>query len=172
MLKIKLGILREGKVPPDKRVPLTPSQCVQVQEKFPHVEVIVQNSPIRCFKDEAYAALGITLQEDVSDCDILIGVKEVPIKNLIANKKYMFFSHTYKEQSYNRDLLQAILDKNIQLIDYETITDISERRMIGFGRYAGIVGCYNGFLAFGKKHALYDLKPANQCEDRKEMEEE
>ncbi len=172
MSKIKLGVLREGKVPPDKRVPLTPGQCAEVQNLFPDVKVVVETSPIRCFPDQAYVDAGIEVVNDVSDCDILIGVKEVPIKDLIANKKYMFFSHTFKEQPYNRELLQAIIDKKIQLIDYETITDKNESRIIGFGRYAGIVGCYNGFLAYGKKHSLYNLKPANQCEDRKEMEEE
>lgn len=172
MPNIKLGIIKEGKVPPDKRVPLSPMQCIEVQEKFPNVQVIVQKSPIRCFKDEAYASLGIQLADDVSDCDILMGVKEVPKRDLIPNKKYMFFSHTFKEQPYNRDLLQAILNHKIQLIDYETLTNKDENRIIGFGRYAGIVGCYNGFLAFGKKHALYTLKAANQCADRKEMEAE
>lgn len=172
MNSIKLGVIREGKVPPDKRVPLTPKQCVEVQEKFPHVEVFVQSSPIRAFKDEQYAELGLPVVDDVSHCDVLIGVKEVPIDQLIPNKKYMFFSHTFKEQPYNRKLLRAILEKKIQLIDYEVLTDKNESRIIGFGRYAGIVGCYNGFLAYGKKHGLYDLKPAHQCEDRVELEEE
>ncbi|UKN03837.1 NAD(P)-dependent oxidoreductase [Paracrocinitomix mangrovi] len=169
---MKLAVIREGKVPPDKRVPLTPAQCVEVQQKFPNVEVIVQTSEVRAFKDEEYASLGLPVVEDISDCDILIGVKEVPIKDLIPNKKYMFFSHTFKEQPYNRDLLRAILDKKIQLIDYETLTDKNENRIIGFGRYAGIVGCYNGFLAYGAKTGLYQLKPANACEDRKELEAE
>ena len=91
MATIKLGIIREGKVPPDKRVPLTPKQCIEVQEKFPNVQVIVQASEIRAFKDDEYAALGLPVQKDVSECDILIGVKEVPIDELIPNKKYMFF---------------------------------------------------------------------------------
>ncbi|MEX1001356.1 MAG: NAD(P)-dependent oxidoreductase [Crocinitomicaceae bacterium] len=172
MSTIKLGIIREGKAPPDKRVPLTPKQCLEVEKKFPNVEVFVQQSNVRAFKDEAYRALGIPVIEDLSDCDILMGVKEVNIEDLIPHKKYLFFSHTFKEQPYNRDLLRAILDKKIQLIDYEVLTNKNYNRIIGFGRYAGIVGCYNGFLAFGKKHNLYDLKPAHQCEDRKELEQE
>lgn len=172
MTTYKLGIIKEGKVPPDKRVPLTPQQCVEVQQKFPNVEIKVQSSPIRAFKDEEYATLGIAVVNDVSDCDILMGVKEVNIEDLIPNKKYMFFSHTFKEQPYNRKLLKAILDRKIQLIDYEVLTDKNENRIIGFGRYAGIVGCYNGFLAYGLRTGLYDLKAANACEDRKELEAE
>ncbi|GAB5418074.1 MAG: NAD(P)-dependent oxidoreductase [Crocinitomicaceae bacterium] len=169
---VRLGIIREGKVPPDKRVPLTPNQCKLLLEKYPHLEIVVQPSPIRAFKDEEYTNAGIPLNEDLSDCDVIIGVKEVNIEDLIPNKKFMFFSHTIKKQPYNRDLLQAVIDKKIQLIDYEVLKDTSNKRVIGFGRYAGIVGCYNGFLTFGLKHGLYDLKPANQCRDRKEVEEE
>lgn len=172
MKNIKLGIIREGKVPPDKRVPLTPEQCKLVQAKFSHVEVIVQTSPIRAFKDEEYTALGITVQEELTDCDIIMGVKEVNIDDLIPNKHFLFFSHTIKKQPYNRGLLQAILDRNIQLTDYEVLKDKSNKRIIGFGRYAGIVGCYNGFLAFGKKSRGYELTPAHQCFNRVEMEAE
>lgn len=172
MNQIILGVIREGKVPPDKRVPLTPAQCVEVQNKYPHVKVLVQPSPIRAIKDSEYEAAGIELSDDMTLCDILIGVKEVNKEDLIPGKKYMFFSHTFKEQPYNRTLLQEILDKKIQLIDYEVMTNPPGKRIIGFGRYAGIVGCYNGFLTYGLKHNLYNLKPANQCDDRAEMEGE
>lgn len=172
MNKVKLGIIREGKVPPDKRVPLTPAQCKSLVERYPHLEIVVQPSPIRAYKDEEYTNAGLPLSEDLSDCDIIIGVKEVNIEDLIPKKKFMFFSHTIKKQPYNRDLLQAIVDKKIQLIDYEVLKDTSNKRVLGFGRYAGIVGCYNGFLTYGLKHKLYSLKPANQCRDRKEVEEE
>lgn len=169
---MKIGILREGKTPPDKRVPLSPEQCVRVQKQYPNMELVVQPSPIRRFRDEEYEELGVRMQEDLSDCDVLIGVKEVPKKDLIPNKTYFYFSHTIKEQPYNRDLLRKMLALNIRMIDYETLTDVNGKRLIGFGRYAGIVGCYNGFLTYGKRSGLYDLKPAHQCEDRKEMEEE
>jgi alanine dehydrogenase len=169
---IKLGIIREGKVPPDKRVPLSPEQCVKVLEKYPNVQIKVQTSNIRAFKDEEYTNKGIEIADDISDCDIIIGVKEVNIEDLIPNKKFLFFSHTFKLQPYNRELLNAIIDKNIQLIDYEVMTKESGRRLIGFGRYAGIVGCYNGFLTYGLKTASYNLKAANKCEDRVEMEGE
>ena len=169
---MKLGVIREGKIPPDKRVPLTPLQCVEVKKKFPQVEVVVQSSKVRKITDSEYIKEGIEIVDDVSDCDILIGVKEVNKQDLIPNKKYIFFSHTFKKQPYNRDLLQTILDKKIQLIDYEVLTNQKGHRLIGFGKYAGIVGCYNGFLTYGKKHNLYSLKPANQCEDRVEFEKE
>jgi saccharopine dehydrogenase (NAD+, L-lysine-forming) len=169
---MKLGVIREGKVPPDKRVPLTPSQCIEVQEKFPHVEVFVQSSQVRKITDSEYVSLGIKVVDDISHCDILIGVKEVNKEDLIPNKKYLFFSHTFKKQPYNRELLNTILDKKIQLIDYEVLTNKKGNRLIGFGKYAGIVGCYNGFLTYGKKHNLYNLKPANECEDRIEFEKE
>jgi len=172
MKNIKLGIIREGKVPPDFRVPLTPEQCKLVQIKFPNVEVIVQPSPIRTFSDQAYIDQGITVQEDMSDCDILMGVKEVKPELLIANKKYMFFSHTIKKQPYNRGLLQTILEKKIQLLDYEVMKSKQGKRLIGFGRYAGIVGSYNGFRTYGLKHNLFTLKAAHECEDRVELEAE
>lgn len=172
MNRLKLGVIREGKVPPDKRVPLTPQQCQLVQTKFPHVEVLVQTSPIRAFRDEEYTDLGIKVVDSLEDCDIIIGVKEVNVEDLIPNKKFLFFSHTIKQQPYNRKLLRAILEKRIQLIDYEVIKNKQNKRIIGFGRYAGIVGCYNGFLTYGKKHGLYQLTPANECHDRADMEAE
>lgn len=169
---MKIGILREGKVPPDKRVPLTPEQCVEVMKKFEGTEIVVQPSPIRAFKDEDYTDLNITVNEDLSTCDVIMGVKEVNIEDLIPNKHFFFFSHTFKKQPYNRDLLNAILAKKIQLTDYEVLTKQNGARLIGFGRYAGIVGAYNGFRTFGLKHDLYNLKAAHQCFDRKEMESE
>lgn len=172
MEKIKIGLIREGKVPPDHRVPLTPKQCKSIQAIYPNVEIIVQPSPIRAYKDEEYATEGIRLNEDLTECDIIMGVKEVNIKDLVPNKKYLFFSHTIKKQPYNRDLLRAVLEKKIQLIDYETLKNKQNKRIIGFGRYAGIVGAYNAFRTLGLKKGLYDLKPAHKCKDRKEMEAE
>lgn len=172
MNQIKLGIIREGKVPPDKRVPLTPKQCKQVEQLFPQVKVVVQTSPVRAFTDKHYTDEGVEIVSDLSDCDIIMGVKEVNKSDLIPNKKFLFFSHTLKKQPYNRDLLCAILDKNIQLIDYEVLKNSDNKRIIGFGRYAGIVGAYNGFRTFGLKNRLYDLKQACACADRVEMENE
>ncbi|MFV0591415.1 MAG: NAD(P)-dependent oxidoreductase [Draconibacterium sp.] len=166
---MKIGILKEGKTPPDKRVPLTPEQCKEVMRTFPGVSVVVQPSNIRSFKDEEYSELGISLQEDLSDCAILLGVKEVQIEDFIPGKIYFFFSHTIKKQAYNRKLLQAVLAKNIQLVDYEVLTNKDGFRIIGFGRFAGLVGAYNGLRAFGLKNELYELKPAHECADLAEM---
>ena len=165
---MKLGIIREGKTPPDKRVPFSPSQCVEILKKF-DIDLVIQPSPIRAFTDEEYKKLGIKLQEDLSDCDILMGVKEVNIKDLMEGKHYFFFSHTIKKQPYNADLLKAFLEKKIQITDYETLTYKKGGRILGFGRYAGIVGAYNGLLAWGKRNGSYELKPANQCVDFEEI---
>lgn len=169
---MKIGIIKEGKTPSDERVPLSPQQCKEVNEKMPSLEVVVQKSDVRRFKDEEYAQLGITLVDDVVDCDVLMGVKEVPIPQLIPNKTYFYFSHTIKKQPYNRGLLQEMMRKNIRMIDYEAITDESGRRLIGFGRYAGVVGAYNTFYAYGMRTNTYELKRAYLCDDRKEMEGE
>ena len=169
---MKIGLIKEGKTPPDKRVPLSPEQCKWIQDNYPDIQLVVQKSPIRKYKDETYAALGLQLVDHVNDCDVLLGVKEVPIDELIPNKKYFFFSHTFKKQPYNRKLLQAIIEKNIQLIDWETITNAKGQRLIAFGRFAGIVGCYNGLLGYGLKSERYNLKRAHFCEDREEMEGE
>jgi len=173
MQTLKLGIIKEGKNPPDKRVPLTPVQCAEIQEQYgDQLDLQVQESAIRIFPDTDYTEKGISLTNDVSSSDVLIGVKEVPMDDLIPNKTYLFFSHTIKEQPYNRKLMQIILEKNIRMIDWEVLTDKRSRRLIGFGRYAGIVGAYNGIRAYGLQTKRYDLKKASDCFDRKEMESE
>ena len=172
MNKITIGIIKEGKVPPDFRVPLTPKQCKAIEAIYPDVKVVVQKSPIRTFKDEEYANEGIELVDSIENCDIIFGVKEVQVEDLIPNKTFLFFSHTIKKQPYNRALLQSLLEKKIRLVDYEVIKDKHNKRVIGFGRYAGIVGCYNAFLTYGLKSKTYELKPAHLCADRKEVEEE
>jgi hypothetical protein len=169
---IHIGIIREGKTPPDFRVPMSPEQCLALEAQYPNVKVTIQTSPIRCFNDDAYRALGLNVQEDLIHCAILLGVKEVPKEQLIAGKTYLFFSHTFKKQPYNRVLLQEIIAKKIRLIDYEVLKDAQHKRIIGFGRYAGIVGAYNAFLTYGLKTGTYSLKPAHLCADRKEVEQE
>ena len=166
---IKLAILKEGKIPADKRVPLTPVQCRSLLNQYPRLKIAVQSSDIRCFTDDQYREQGITVMEDISDCDLFLGVKEVPVNMLIPEKSYLFFSHTIKKQPYNRKMLQDILKKNIRLIDYELLTDKNGGRIIGFGRYAGIVGAYNGLLTYGRRFGYYDLKPAWLCADKNEM---
>lgn len=163
---MKFGIIRERKNPPDRRVVLSPKACQKVLETFPKAEIIVEPSPIRAFANDAYVQLGITVADEMEKCDVLLGVKEVPIDALIPNKKYFFFSHTIKKQPYNRDLLQAILDKNIELYDHEVITNSQEQRLVAFGRYAGIVGAYNGFRAYGLKYNTFKLPKANDLPDQ------
>lgn len=172
MTKIKIGVLREEKSPPDMRVPLTPLICSELVKQYPGLEIYVQPSPIRCYHDEEYTAFGVPLREDLSDCDILMGVKEVPIEKLMADKKYFFFSHTIKKQPHNKKLMHALIEKQVEMIDYETLTDKNHNRIIGFGRYAGVVGAYNGILGYGLKYDLFRLKAAYKCRDRAEMEEE
>ncbi len=172
MKSIKIGLLREEKNPPDTRVPLSPEQAAKVEQLFPHVRVYCQRSNIRCFLDEAYQAQGIELVDDVAHCDILLGVKEVPIDKLIPDKTYLFFSHTIKKQAYNRKLLQTILEKKIRLIDYERLTDSEGNRIVAFGRFAGIVGAYNGLMAYGERYGYYHLKRAYRCYNMAEMNAE
>ncbi len=169
---MKIGIIKEGKVPIDERAPLSPKQCKEIKQIYPQIHLIVQRSSVRRFKDEEYEECGVELSESVDDCDVLLGVKEVPIENLIPNKIYFFFSHTIKQQPHNRELLKALLAKNITMIDYECLTNSLGFRLIGFGKYAGIVGCYNTFYAYGKRMKVFDLKRAYMCKDRIEMEEE
>ncbi|WP_405399039.1 NAD(P)-dependent oxidoreductase [Maribacter sp. Asnod2-G09] len=166
---MKFGIIRERKNPPDKRVVLSPKACQKVLNTFPKAEIIVEPSSIRAYADDAYKALGISVADEMNNCEVLLGVKEVPIDELIPNKKYFFFSHTIKKQPYNRDLLQAILEKNIEMYDHEVITNKQEQRVVAFGRYAGIVGAYNGFRAYGFKFGLFQLPKANDLEDQEAL---
>ena len=165
---VTIGIIREGKVPPDARVPLTPEQCAEAQVEFP-VKFLVEPSPIRCFKDEEYTAHGVALSHDLSACDVLLGVKEVPMERLLPGKTYLFFSHTIKKQPYNRPLLQAILAKNIRLIDYEVLTDERGQRLIAFGFYAGVVGAHNGLWAYGKRTGQFSLPRLFESHDYAEV---
>jgi len=164
MKPIKIGLIREGKIPPDKRVPFTPKQAEEIQQRFPHVRVIIEPSEIRCYKESEYEELGIAAG-NMRDCDILMGIKEVPIENLIEEKIYLFFSHTMKKQPYNRGLLQDALKKKIQLIDYEALKDTQGNRLVAFGRFAGIVGAYNGLWVYGNRYKKYSLRRAYECFD-------
>lgn len=162
---MKIGIIREGKTPPDARVPLTPEQCAYILAHFRGVDIKVQPSPMRCYPNDAYRHQRIPLKEDLSNCDVLMGVKEIPIDQLIPEKTYFFFSHTIKEQAYNQSLLQAILKKRIRLIDYEVLTDNRGKRLIAFGKFAGMVGAHNGIIAYGQRSKQFTLQRMNQFLD-------
>jgi saccharopine dehydrogenase (NAD+, L-lysine-forming) len=166
---MKIGIIREGKIPHDKRVPFTPQQCRQLLEQFPGLELVVQPSSHRCYSDAEYQAEQITLQEDISSCNILMGIKEVPADQLITGKTYSFFSHIIKKQPHNQKLIRALLEKSVTMVDYETLVDPEGNRVIGFGRYAGIVGAYNGIMGYGMMYNLFKLKAAHQSHDKKEL---
>ncbi len=169
---IKIAVIREDKVPVDRRVPLTPAQAFEVSQKF-EAEVTIQSSEIRVFEDEEYKHYDFSPTTNVADCDILLGVKEVPIENLLPEKTYLFFSHTIKEQAYNRELLQAILDKRIRLIDYECLVNPeTNQRIVAFGRFAGIVGAYNSIWTFGKRYNLFNLRRAHECYDLEDLKTE
>ncbi len=169
---MKIGIIKEGKVPVDHRVPLTPDQAKEVMDRFPGATVVVQASDVRVFKDDEYREQGVEVVNSLGDCDVIFGVKEVPIPNLMANKTFFFFSHTIKEQTYNRNLLRAIMEKNIRMVDYEPLTDENGTRVIAFGRWAGIVGAYNGLLTYGRRYNLFSIRKANECYDLEDLKTE
>ena len=153
----RIGLIKEGKSPADNRVALSPSQCKWINKHFENVEVVVQSSPDRCFSDREYSIAGIKVVQDVSDCDILMGIKEVPIDQLLPAKKYLFFSHTKKMQPHNKKLMQAMLEKKITLIDYECLEHEDGQRIIGFGFFAGVVGAHNGMWAYGIRTGAFEL---------------
>ncbi len=166
---MKFGIIKERKNPPDKRVVLPPNACESLLKTFPEMEIIVESSDNRTFSDDAYSKIGLEVTNNVNDCDVMLGVKEVPEDALIPNKKYFFFSHTIKEQPYNQNLLKIVLAKNIELYDHEVITDQKGIRLVAFGRYAGIVGAYNAFRTYGLKTRLFNLPKAQTLHDQQEL---
>lgn len=154
---IKIGLIREGKIPSDNRVALTPAQCKWIHKNSSTIQIVAQSSPGRCFSDREYQVAGVEVKDDISDCAILLGIKEVPAAELIEGKTYLFFSHTKKKQPHNQSLLRAILDKRINLIDYECLEHEDGQRIIGFGFFAGVVGAHNGMMAYGNRTGIYSL---------------
>ena len=153
----RIGLIREGKIPADNRVALTPAQCKWLLKNSSDIQIVVQHSPDRCFSDREYLSAGAELKDDLSDCDILFGIKEVPVSQLIPGKTYLFFSHTKKKQPHNQPLIRAVMDQQITLIDYECLEHEDGQRIIGFGFFAGIVGAHNGMMAYGSRTGLYSL---------------
>jgi hypothetical protein len=158
---IRIGLIRERKSPPDTRVALTPQQCVHIMHIYPGLQVVAESSPDRCYSDAEYIAAGIEVRTDMTDCDVLMGIKEVPVETIIPGKTYFIFSHTKKKQPYNQKMMHAFIEKKVRLIDYECLTHTDEQRILGFGFYAGVVGAHNGLLAYGQKTGLYDLPAAH-----------
>lgn len=160
-----IGLIREGKIPADSRVALTPAQCKFLTKNVENVVVKVESAPDRCYSDEEYARAGVEITNDLFDCNLLLGIKEVPLSQLIPNKRYMFFSHTKKMQPYNRALMQAMVQKNITLIDYECLEHKDGQRIIGFGFFAGIVGAHNGIMAYGNRTGAFKLERVHKIKD-------
>lgn len=160
-----IGLIREGKIPADSRVALTPAQCKFLTKNVENVVVKVESAPDRCYSDEEYARAGVEITNDLSDCNLLLGIKEVPVSQLIPNKRYMFFSHTKKMQPYNRALMQAMVQKNITLVDYECLEHKDGQRIIGFGFFAGIVGAHNGIMAYGNRTGAFKLERVHKIKD-------
>ena len=153
----RIGLIREGKTPADNRVALTPAQCKWIHRNTPQIQIIVQSSAHRCFSDREYLSAGAEVKEDISECSILLGIKEVPVEQLLPGKTYLFFSHTKKMQPHNQQLLKAILDNKITLVDYECLEHEDGQRIIGFGFFAGVVGAHNGMMAYGNRTGLFKL---------------
>ena len=166
---ITIGLLREGKVPADNRVALTPAQGKWIQKNAPDIRLIVQASPDRCYPDKEYRSAGIDVREDLGECDILFGIKEVPVKDLLAGKTYLFFSHTKKQQAYNQAMFRAIVDRKITLIDYECLEHDDGQRILGFGFFAGVVGAHNGIMAYGRRTGQYELGRVHRQQNFREL---
>lgn len=166
---LAIGLIKEGKTPNDNRVALTPSQCRWLKNNIPGCSIRVQSSDTRCFTDNEYKQAGIEVTDDLSACNILLGIKEVPVDMLIANKTYLFFSHTKKKQPYNKKLIHALIDNNITLIDYECLEHEDGQRIIGFGFFAGVVGAHNGIMAFGKRSGAFELGRVYKHKDYREL---
>ena len=154
---IKIGLIREGKIPADNRVALIPAQCKWIQKNAPQIQLVAQSSSHRCFSDREYELAGVEIKDDMSDCAFLLGIKEVPVDQLLPGKTYLFFSHTKKKQTHNQKLLRAVLDKQIRLIDFECLEHEDGQRIIGFGFFAGVVGAHNGMMAYGQRTGLFKL---------------
>ena len=166
---LKIGILRETRKPPDRRVPLTPQQIISFRKDNPHAEFYIQPCEDRCYSDKEYADESIPLQEDLSICDLLLGVKEVDPATFIHGKKYLFFAHVGKKQPHNLTMFREMAERSLTLIDYEYLTTEKGDRILAFGRWAGIVGAYNGLRAYGLRTKKFDLRPANKCQDVNDM---
>jgi alpha-aminoadipic semialdehyde synthase len=146
----KIGIRREDKSIWERRVPIVPEDAHELTQQH-DLQIIVQPSDIRVFKDQEYKSAGITVQEDLSECEVVFSVKEIPIKLFQPQTAYVFFAHVIKGQSYNMPMLKELLDLGCTLIDYEKVTDEKGRRLIFFGRHAGWAGMLDTLWALGKR---------------------
>jgi saccharopine dehydrogenase (NAD+, L-lysine-forming) len=147
-----IGIRREDKSDWERRVPLTPDDAAALQREH-GIQVIVQTSVIRAFTDKEFAEAGIRVQEDLSPCPVVLGIKEMPEGFFEPDKAYVFFAHVIKGQTYNMPMLQRMLDLGCTLIDYERVVDEQKRRLIFFGWHAGVAGMIDTLWALGQRLA-------------------
>jgi alpha-aminoadipic semialdehyde synthase len=148
-MTVRIGIRREDKNEWEARVPITPEDAGRLVKDG--IEIWLQPSSIRVFQDEEYQNVGAVINEDLSSCPIILAVKEIPASFLEPEKTYFFFSHTIKGQVQNMPMLKRLMELNCQLIDYELVTDDEGRRLIFFGRHAGLAGMIDTFWALGKR---------------------
>ncbi len=146
---MKIGVRHEDKIAWEKRAPITPRHIRELKEKG--IEVVLQPSEKRIFLDKEYRHAGAELRRDISDIDVIFGLKEIPEHELEENKTYVFFSHTIKGQEHNMPMLKRMMELGCNLIDYETVTDGEGRRLIFFGRHAGLAGMIDTLWALGKR---------------------
>lgn len=154
---MKIALIKETKNPVDNRVALAPKQVAKLNKRYPQHQIVVQSSDIRAFSDDEYRAEGVQVCNNVSDADVLFGIKEAKIDSLIPNKHYFFFGHIAKKQEYNRPLIQAFMQKHITFCDYEYLVDDKNARVCAFGWWAGVVGVYYTIQGYGMKYKLYSL---------------
>lgn len=160
MTKKKIGIIKETKIPADSRVAFIPEQLKHIKDKY-YFDIVVQSSDIRAIKDKDYKNSGITVAENVNNCDYLFGIKEASLDSLIPNKHYFFFGHIAKLQEYNKPLLKKMMELGITFTDYEYLIDNSGKRLVAFGWWAGAVGVYNTFRAWGLRNRTFSLSKPN-----------
>jgi len=166
---LKFALLRERKLTGDKRVLFSPSQLANIIKKYPQHEFVVESSPTRCFSDQSYLDAGIKVSQHIENCEVFLGIKEVPLASLISGKTYFFFSHTTKKQTHNKEYLRGLKNKNITFYDYENFTNTNHRRLVAFGKSAGQIGAYHALRTYGLKHQLYKLPNPYQCDTIEEL---
>ena len=148
---MKIGIRKEDKSIWERRVPFVPDDIRDLRRRG--IDMVVESSPYRAFSDDAFSREGIPVQEDVNDCDIIFGIKEMPKDLFQTGKIYVFFSHVIKGQAYNMPMLARMMSRKATLFDYEKIMDDQGRRLIFFGRHAGLAGMVNTLWSLGERLA-------------------
>ena len=151
-----IGLRREDKSPYERRVPIVPADVARLVRDA-SIPVLVQPSQRRAFPDAQFAEVGAVLSDDLSACPVILGIKEIPVDRLQPGKTYAFFAHVVKGQPHNMPMLKRFMDLGCQLIDYERITDDNGRRLVFFGRYAGLAGMINTLWTLGRRCAVLGL---------------